>query len=252
MSARRAGDAPPRRKPARERTTCARDDAALPRAFYRRPVLRVACDLLGRVLVHDGPGGRTSGRILEVEAYRGADDPASHAFRGETPRNRVMFGPGGHAYVYFTYGMHHCLNVVTGGTGEASAVLIRALEPLEGLQLMRRRRGVSETLRLARGPGCVARALGLDRRHDGLDLTRGPLRILGLAPDREGRTIARGPRIGIRVGVERPWRFWLADDPGVSGPRRVRTARRTPAARGPGRAPGSAPPNRGAKLSRDR
>ena len=193
----------------------------LPRRFYARPVLVVARALLGRVLVHDGPGGRTSGRIVEVEAYRGADDPASHAFRGETARNRVMFGPPGHAYVYFTYGMHYCVNLVTGPAGSAGAVLIRALEPLEGIALMRRRRGVSELERLARGPGCVTRALGLDRRHDGLDLTRGPLVVEPGPGGRGGYPVARGPRIGIRVAVDRPWRFWLAGHRCVSGPRRV-------------------------------
>jgi DNA-3-methyladenine glycosylase len=197
----------------------ARAERALSRRFYARPALVVARALLGRVLVHDGARGRVSGRILEVEAYRGASDPASHAFRGETARNRVMFGPAGHAYVYFTYGMHHCLNVVTGPRGRADAVLIRALEPIEGLTLARRRRGAVPIERLMRGPGCVAQALGLDRRHDGLDLTRSPLRILAGAPRRGGRRIARGPRIGIRVAVERPWRFWLAGHPGVSGPR---------------------------------
>ena len=197
----------------------------LPRRFYARPTLVVARALLGRVLVHDGPGGRTGGRIVEVEAYRGPDDPASHAYRGETARNRVMFGPPGHAYVYFTYGMHHCVNVVTGPAGSANAVLIRALEPLEGVALMRRRRGVVELERLARGPGCVTRALGLDRRHDGLDLTRGPLLVAAGAPRRGGYRVARGPRIGIRVAADRPWRFWLAGHPCVSATRRVRSGR---------------------------
>jgi len=214
-----------------------RDGATpLPRAFYERPVLTVARDLLGRVMVHRGPGGRASGRIIEVEAYRGADDPASHAFRGETARNRVMFGPAGHAYVYFTYGMHHCVNVVTGPAGRSEAVLIRALEPLEGMALMRRRRGVQEPGRLARGPGCVTQALGIDRRQYGLDLTRGSFVILDLPPDHGGRPIARGPRLGIRVAVERPWRFWLAGHPGVSGPR--------------GRSVGGAPRRSGSKTLR--
>jgi DNA-3-methyladenine glycosylase len=214
--------------------------APLPRRFYARSPLVVARALLGRVLAHDGPGGRVSGRIVEVEAYRAADDPASHAFRGETARNRVMFGPPGHAYVYFTYGMHYCVNLVTGPAGSASAVLIRALEPLEGIGLMRRRRGVAELERLARGPGCVTRALGLDRRHDGLDLTRGPLVVESGTPERGGHPVARGPRIGIRVAVERPWRFWLAGHPCVSGPRSVQPRRtlggRAESRRGRGRA----------------
>jgi DNA-3-methyladenine glycosylase len=195
----------------------------LGRAFYQRPPRAVARDLLGRLLVRDTPEGRVAGRIVEVEAYDGANDPASHAYRGETPRNRVMFGPGGHAYVYFTYGMHYCVNVVTGPPGRAQAVLVRALEPVEGVTIMRRRRGVEGTERLARGPGCVARALGLTRADDGLDLTRGPLWILDAPARREGRRILRTPRIGIRHAAERPWRYVLAGHPCASGPRRLRT-----------------------------
>jgi DNA-3-methyladenine glycosylase len=199
-------------------------------------VVGVARALLGRLLVHDAPDGRVAGRIVEVEAYRGPDDPASHAFRGTTARNRAMFGPPGHAYVYFTYGMHHCLNVVTGPAGRPAAVLVRALEPLAGLDRMRARRGVGEAARLARGPGCVARALGLTRSHDGLDLTRAPLWVSDAPPRRGGRAVARGPRIGIRAGRERPWRLWLAGHPCVSSPRRTgcpdhRGAATSPAAR---------------------
>lgn len=156
---------------------------------------------------------------MEVEAYRGSGDPASHAFRGVTPRNRVMFGEPGHAYVYFTYGMHHCLNVVCEPAGRASAVLIRAFEPIAGIASMRARRGVEQDVRLGRGPGCVAQALGLDRRHDGLDLTVGPLFIADTAAERGGHRIAAGPRIGIRVGLERDWRFWLLGHPCVSASR---------------------------------
>jgi len=196
----------------------------LPRSFYDRPAPEVAKDLLGRVLVRDLPRGRIAGRIVEVEAYRAERDPASHAYRGRTARNQVMFGAPGHAYIYFTYGMHHCLNVVTEGPGTASAVLIRALEPMSGLDAMRRRRALlanSARLweRLTRGPGCVAQALGLTRRQNGLDLTRGPLWIADQPPDRRGFAVARGPRIGIRVAVERRWRFYLTGHPCVSGPR---------------------------------
>jgi len=194
----------------------------LPRAFYDRPPLVVARALLGRSLVHDSPEGRVGGRIVEVEAYRGHRDPASHAFRGRTARNAVMFGAPGHAYVYFTYGMHFCLNVVTEREGVASAVLIRALEPVEGLEIMRRRRGLASGpgtwLRLARGPGCVARALGLAREHDGLDLTRGPLWLTDRTR-RRGFRVAAGPRIGIRVAQERPWRLFLLGHPCVSAQR---------------------------------
>lgn len=186
----------------------------------------VARALLGRVLECDVGPERVAGRIVEVEAYRGARDPASHAFRGETPRNRVMFGPPGRAYVYFTYGMHHCLNVVCGRDGVAAAVLVRALEPLAGLELARARRGVHEAARLMRGPGCVARALGLTREHDGTDLVTGPLRVTAAPARRLGHRVANGPRVGIRVGLEHPWRFWLEGHPCVSGPR-ARPVRRT-------------------------
>ena len=175
--------------------------------------------MLGRLLVHDAVGGRVSGRIVEVEAYRGARDPASHAYRGPTPRNATMFGEPGHAYIYFTYGMHHCLNLVTEAAGKAGAVLVRALEPVEGVERMRARRDGREAHRLAQGPGNVTRALGLTRKHDGLDLTRGPLWLSDQAADRGGRRVARGPRIGIRVAVERAWRFYLAGHPCVSTPR---------------------------------
>jgi DNA-3-methyladenine glycosylase len=190
----------------------------LPRAFYARDPVIVARAVLGRLLVHDSPQGRVSGLIVEAEAYRGEDDPASHAHRGRTARNAAMFGDPGHAYVYFTYGMHHCLNLVTGSAGKASAVLVRALEPVEGDELMRERRGASATFRLARGPGNVARALGLTRAHDGLDLVAGPLWLSDLSPRRGGRRIARGPRIGIRVALDRDWRWILEGHPCVSAP----------------------------------
>jgi DNA-3-methyladenine glycosylase len=186
----------------------------------------VARALLGRVIECDLGRERVSGRIVEVEAYRGARDPASHAYRGPTPRNRVMFGPAGHTYVYFTYGMHHCLNVVCGREGTATAVLIRALEPLAGLDLVRERRGGVELTRLMRGPGCVARALGLSREHSGIDLVSGPLRVTRDGPRRGGRRVLAGPRIGIRQGLDRNWRFWLEGHLCVSGPRRAAAAPR--------------------------
>ena len=197
----------------------------LPRRFYAGSVTAVARGLLGRILVHDSPQGRLAGRIVEVEAYRGADDPASHAYRGLTPRNAVMYGAPGHAYVYFTYGMHHCLNLVTGAEGTANAVLVRALEPLVGLAPMRENRGVTLLARLARGPGCVTRALGLSLQHNGVDMTRRPLWVSEVGPDRQGLKIEAGPRIGIRVGLDRKWRFFLAGHPCVSGPRRRRVSR---------------------------
>jgi len=193
----------------------------LPRAFYARGPRALARALLGRVLVHRVPrAGLLAGLIVETEAYGGADDPASHAHRGVTARNRIMFGPPGVAYVYFTYGMHHCFNVVCGPEGRAAAVLVRALEPVAGVEAMRRRRGGAAAARVARGPGSLARALGLDRRHDGADLTRGALWIADLAPRRGGRRVARGPRVGITRAAARPWRYWLVGSAAVSaGPR---------------------------------
>ncbi len=197
----------------------------LPRAFYATGPRALARTLLGRVLVHDDPGaGRIAGLIVETEAYGGRNDPASHAHRGETPRNRVMFGAPGHAYVYFTYGMHHCFNVVCGPPGHPMAVLVRALEPLVGLEQMAARRGVRDATRLARGPGALAQALGLGREHDGLDLTRGRLWVADLPPVRAPGAIARGPRVGIRLAAERPWRYWLAGSAYVSRGRRAATS----------------------------
>ena len=189
----------------------------LPREFYARHVVRVARGLLGRLLVHETSDGVIAGRIVEVEAYRDAGDPASHAWRGITPRTRMMFDAPGHAYVYFTYGMHHCVNVVAEPRGCAAAVLVRALEPVAGMELMMRERGSMPRERLARGPGCVTRALGLTRAHDGLDLTRGPLWISNLAPRRGGHRVTTSPRIGIRRAREREWRFFLAGSSFVSG-----------------------------------
>lgn len=189
----------------------------LSRRFYARSPLVVARALIGRLIVRDTRTSRLIGRIVEVEAYGGTGDPASHAFRGETPRNRTMFGPPGHLYIYFSYGMHHCMNVVTGAGGVASAVLIRALEPVSGLAAMKRRRGVVALERLARGPGCVTRALGLTGADDGADLSRGPIWLAALPPRRGGRRIAAGPRIGISRAIGRRWRFFLAGHPCVSG-----------------------------------
>jgi DNA-3-methyladenine glycosylase len=179
----------------------------------------LARDALGRLLVCDGPGGRAGGIIVETEAYRGARDPASHAFRGATPRNQVMFGPPGHAYVYLIYGLHLCLNLVAEREGQAAAVLVRALAPSLGEPLMRRRRGVEAANRLASGPGNLGRALGLTLAHDGADLTLGPLWLSDQPPRHFGRITAQGPRLGIRQGLERRWRFYLGGHPCLSGPR---------------------------------
>ena len=189
--------------------------AVLPRRFYARDSLLVAPDLIGCTLVRrDAAGGPIGGLIVEVEAYRGGDDPASHAFRGETPRTRSMFGPPGRAYVYFIYGMHHCLNIVTGPAGVGQAVLLRALAPTVGLARWRAFRPEGPLERAAAGPGLAARALGLTRADDGVDLL-GPRLVIrprrGPAPP-----IARGPRIGLSKAREQPWRFWWEGHPSVS------------------------------------
>ena len=188
----------------------------LPRSFYRRDALAVAPDLLHKVLVH----GDRAGRIVEVEAYRGSLDPASHAHRGPTARNRSMFGPPGLLYVYFTYGMHWCANVVCHEPGDASAVLVRALEPLRGIEHMRAARPAARRdVDVANGPAKLCEALGIDGTLDGTDLTArdSPVTILddGLAPP--PRPVV-GPRVGIRVATDRPWRFSVPDHPHRSRP----------------------------------
>jgi DNA-3-methyladenine glycosylase len=190
-------------------------------AFFRRPVLVVARGLLGRRLVFDGPGGRTAGKIVEVEAYRGTHDPASHAFRGPTPRSTIMFGPPGRVYVYLSYGMHACINLVAEPEGGAAAVLLRALAPLEGLALMRARRPGAADHRLLSGPGCLTRGMGIDLMLNGSDLTTGPLWVDAARPRKGGSRVVAGPRIGIRRAAGRPWRFVLEGHPSVSGPRRI-------------------------------
>ncbi|HVF19284.1 MAG TPA: DNA-3-methyladenine glycosylase [Mycobacteriales bacterium] len=187
----------------------------LPRAFYDRPVLEVAPDLLGRHLRSRTADGTVVVRIVEVEAYRGADDPGSHAFRGQTPRNATMFGPPGHAYVYFTYGMHWCLNVVCGPAGEASAVLIRAGSVVTGADVATARRPASSARDLARGPARLTRALGIDGTWDGTDLVRGVLTV-HIGETTRRAAVSVGPRVGVSgPGAATPWRFWV-DDPAVS------------------------------------
>jgi DNA-3-methyladenine glycosylase len=157
------------------------------------------------------------GRIVEVEAYIGVDDPACHAAAGRTARNRAMWGPPGHAYIYFTYGMHHCLNLVTERDGFPAAVLIRALAPEVGVERLRRARPHLAEPRLLSGPGRVCAGLGLSRAQDGLDLAGGPLWVGRRR--RASAAVGRGPRIGIRVGLDRPWRFFALGHSAVSGPR---------------------------------
>jgi DNA-3-methyladenine glycosylase len=177
--------------------------------------------LIGKTLVHDHPAGRMSGRIVETEAYV-IGDAAGHAYRGLTPRNRSLFLQRGHAYVYFIYGCWHALNVSGEAAGVGAGVLLRALEPLEGIALMRGRRGVERMLDIARGPGRLAAALDIDRRHDGHDLCAPGTLWLGSAVRAAGR-IGSSARIGISREIERKLRFFERDNAFVSGPRRLRT-----------------------------
>jgi DNA-3-methyladenine glycosylase len=188
----------------------------LPRSFFARPSTEVAPDLLGRVLVRVLPDGtRLAARLVEVEAY-GPNDPASHAFRGPTPRNLVMFGPPGHLYVYFTYGMHFCSNVVTGADGVGTAVLLRAAEPLEGLDAMAERRGVDAPTLLCSGPGRLTQAMEISRPENGADLVRDASVHLRRGDPVAPRSIARSTRVGVNVGTERRWRFYEAGSAFVS------------------------------------
>lgn len=195
----------------------------LPREFYARPTLDVARDLIGKALVHDSPSGLTSGIIVEAEAYIGESDPACHAAPGPTQRNAPLYGPPGIAYVYLNYGIHYLVNAVTEPAGSPAAVLIRALEPLEGEPLMRRRRArfarrppeAFASADLCRGPGNLTRALGISLRQNRRDLTRSSLRIedVGVpAPE-----VAWTRRIGLNVGVEAEWRVHAVGSAAVSG-----------------------------------
>ncbi|MGZ4436763.1 MAG: DNA-3-methyladenine glycosylase [Nocardioidaceae bacterium] len=186
------------------------------------PVPDVARVLLGATLRHEHPEGTVAVRLTEVEAYGGEADPASHAWRGRTPRTEVMFGPAGRLYVYFSYGMHWCGNVVTGPDGHASAVLLRAGRVVEGLELARSRRGprVADKA-LARGPANLMQALGLDRAADGLDLLDGgAVRLEAGAGAPPVTEVQVGPRVGVSREPDRPWRFWVPGDETVSSYRR--------------------------------
>lgn len=187
------------------------------------PVLDVAPRLLGAVVRH----GEVAVRLTEVEAYDGADDPGSHAFRGRTARNAVMFGPAGHLYTYFTYGMHVCANVVTGEEGRASAVLLRAGEVVEGIEAVRSRRPRSSDRDLARGPARLCRALAITLEEGGCDLAEGPVLLEAGQPV---PSVATGPRVGLRGAPDRPWRFWIEGDPTVSAYRPAAPLRRGRAA----------------------
>lgn len=197
----------------------------LSRSFYARPTLTVLEDLIGKVLVHETRGRRTSGIIVEAEAYIGEDDPACHAAPGRTLRNAPLYGPPGHAYVYLNYGIHNLVNAVTEVEGFPAAVLIRALDPHEGVELIARRRGAPKCAiesrearaRLCRGPGNLTVGLGITLGRNRSDLTNGPLMIEdhGIAPS----SVAWSPRIGIRVGMEQQWRCSWRGHAAVSGAR---------------------------------
>jgi DNA-3-methyladenine glycosylase len=189
--------------------------APLPRAFFDRLPEDVAPDLLGCVLERSSPEGTVAVRLTEVEAYAGPLDPASHAYRGRTDRNSVMFGPPGHAYVYFTYGMHYCVNLVCMGEGVAAAVLIRAGEIIEGRDLAMARRPRSSARDLVRGPARLCEAMAINRALYGVDVCDpdSPLRVLAGEAATEVRT---GPRTGVTSAKDVPWRFWIEGDPSVS------------------------------------
>jgi DNA-3-methyladenine glycosylase len=214
----------------------------LPRSFFDRPSVRVAPDLLGCVLAHETDQGLVAVVLAEVEAYAGEADPASHAFRGRSARNAVMYGPPGHAYVYFTYGMHFCVNLVCQPEGEASAVLLRAGRVIDGVPLARarrsgaagqprgQRRSPGTTLRdldLARGPARLCEALGIDRSRNGADVVSlaSPLRVFAPLTAVPAADISRGPRVGVSRAAHVSWRFWIAGEPVVS-PYRAHTPRR--------------------------
>jgi DNA-3-methyladenine glycosylase len=195
--------------------------AILRRSFYARPTLDVLDDIIGKVLVHETRGRVTAGSIVEAEAYIGEDDPACHAAPGPTRRNAPLYGAPGHAYVYLNYGLHYLVNAVTETAGRPAAILIRALEPLDGLDLMRRRRtrlnraaAQIPDAHLCRGPGNLTVAMGISLRDNQKDLVRGALRIedRGIAPG----SLVRSARIGIRVGADRPWRCYVPGHESVS------------------------------------
>lgn len=198
-----------------------RDSERLPRDFYARPTLDVAESLIGKVLVHRSADGLTSGTIVEAEAYIGEDDPACHAAPGPTRRNKPLYGPPGFAYVYLNYGIHFLFNAVTEADGHPAAVLIRALEPVDGLELMRARRaadrasGVVPDHELCKGPGSLARAMGITLADNIADLCGTTIFIEDRGTPK--RRVRWSPRIGIRVGLDRAWRVYAVDSRSVSG-----------------------------------
>jgi len=191
----------------------------LPVSFYSRPTLKVLEDLIGKVLVRKSEEGLTSGVIVEAEAYTGEDDPASYAFSGRTKRSEIMYGPSGRAFVHFTYGMHHMLNLVTEREEYPAAILIRALEPREGISLMKKRRKTEELISLCSGPAKICQAFGIDRSHNGVSLfsSRSPLFIKeGEKRGKRKEELTWKSRIGIQEGKERLWRAYLKGSPFIS------------------------------------
>lgn len=190
-------------------------EAPLPRTFYEQPTLTVAQTLLGKYLCRKWRNSILVGKIVETEAYIGEDDPACHAARGKTNRNAVMYGPPGFAYIYFIYGMYYCLNVVTGGEGSPEAILIRALEPLEGAAQMITFRKTNTIQNLTNGPGKLCQAFHLDRSQNGIDLCGTELFITN-GEIIQSANILNSKRVGIKVGVDHQWRFFIKDNSFVS------------------------------------
>jgi len=193
----------------------------LSRSFYRRELLQVAQNLLGKILVKVDGKNFLSGKIVEVEAYHGDFDKAAHSYRGKTERTKIMFEEGGYLYVYFTYGAHHCCNVVTGKKGQGTAVLIRAVEPLTGIEKMiknrfgRKLKNEKEIFNLTNGPGKTCKSFGINRKHSGTDLTGDEIFILE-GDKIKSKDIGISKRIGISKSVELPWRFFIKDNPYLS------------------------------------
>jgi len=188
----------------------------LDKVFYEKETVTVAKDLLGKLLVRSTRRGDMVGRIVEVEAYRGSDDPASHAYRGKTDRNYLMFGNGGYAYIYFIYGNHYCFNVTAKLGDYPGAVLMRALEPVEGINLMQMNRQVKDKKSLTDGPGKLTKAMNITMRHNGVDLTKGEELFLCEPEEIENFTIVSTKRVGIRSGMDKLWRFYIKDNDFVS------------------------------------
>ncbi len=187
------------------------------RIFYENDTLTVARDILGKVLVRRTSEDLLMGRIVETEAYRGVDDPASHSYRGRTKRNEVMFGMPGVTYVYFTYGNHYCLNIVTEQKEVPAALLIRALEPLAGIEVMKKNRGLSRITDLTNGPGKLTKAFQIIYEHNGIDVTDPSSPIVIYEPsENKDFNVVQTTRIGIKVATERPWRFYIRGNPYVS------------------------------------